>query len=39
MDEKTKEWIIQADFDIETAEFMFQGGRYFLCVISALRKL
>ena len=32
MDEKTKEWIIQADFDIETAEFMFQGGRYFYAV-------
>ena len=26
MDEKTREWIIQADFDIETAEFMFQGS-------------
>ena len=32
MDEKTKEWIIQADFDIETAEFMFEGGRYFYAV-------
>ena len=32
MDEKTREWIIQADFDIETAEFMFQGGRYFYAV-------
>jgi HEPN domain-containing protein len=32
MDEKTREWIMQADFDIETAEFMFQGGRYFYAV-------
>ena len=29
MDEKTREWITQAEFDIETAEYMFQGGRYF----------
>jgi len=32
MDEKTKEWITQAEFDIETAEYMFQGGRYFYAV-------
>ncbi len=38
MDEKTREWIAQAEFDIETAEYMFQGGRYFyaafMCHIS-----
>jgi len=27
-----KEWLKQADYDIETAEFMFQGGRYFYSV-------
>ncbi len=32
MDEKTREWIAQAEFDIETAEYMFQGGRYFYAV-------
>ncbi|HDQ03925.1 MAG TPA: HEPN domain-containing protein [Deltaproteobacteria bacterium] len=32
MDEKTHEWIKQADFDSETAEFMFEGGRYFYAV-------
>jgi HEPN domain-containing protein len=32
MDEKTREWITQAEFDIETAEFMFQGERYFYAV-------
>jgi HEPN domain-containing protein len=32
MDDKTREWIIQAEFDIETAEYMFQGGRHFYAV-------
>ena len=32
MDEKVREWVSQAEFDIETAEFMFQGGRYFYSV-------
>jgi len=32
MDEKVREWVTQAEFDIETAEFMFQGGRYFYSV-------
>jgi len=26
------EWLKQADYDIETAEFMFNGGRYFYSV-------
>lgn len=32
MEEKTREWITQAEFDIETAEYMFQGRRYFYAV-------
>jgi len=32
MNDQTKEWIAQADFDIETAEFMFQGNRFFYAV-------
>ncbi len=43
MDEKTREWITQAEFDIETAEYMFQGGRYFyaafMCHISLEKAL
>jgi len=27
-----KEWFLQADYDIETAEYMFKGGRYFYSV-------
>jgi HEPN domain-containing protein len=26
------EWLRQADYDMETAEFMFSGGRYFYAV-------
>lgn len=29
MSDKYEEWIRQADYDLETAEFMFGGGRYF----------
>ena len=32
MDARTREWLTQAEFDIETAEYMFQGGRYFYAV-------
>lgn len=32
MDENTREWFHQAEFDIETAEYMFQGGRHFYAV-------
>lgn len=32
MNARTREWITQAEFDIETAEYMFQGGRYFYAV-------
>lgn len=32
MDKKSQEWLKQADYDIETAEFMFNGGRFFYAV-------
>ena len=32
MDKRPQEWIRQADYDIDTAEFMFNGGRYFYAV-------
>lgn len=46
MNEKSQEWLKQADYDIETAEFMFNGGRFFyavfmchLCIEKALKGL
>ena len=32
MNKKYLEWLRQADYDIETAEFMFNGGRYFYSI-------
>ncbi|MEJ5259746.1 MAG: HEPN domain-containing protein [Anaerohalosphaeraceae bacterium] len=32
MDKKAVEWMKQADYDMETAEFMHSGGRYFYAV-------
>ncbi len=32
MDKRPQEWIRQADYDIDTSEFMFNGGRYFYAV-------
>jgi len=32
MTKDPKEWFRQADYDLETAEFMFDGGRYFYAV-------
>lgn len=32
MELKANEWLKQADYDIDTAEFMFGGGRYFYAV-------
>ncbi len=32
MDEKTLEWFKQADYDIDTAKFMYDGGRFFYAV-------
>ncbi len=32
MDKRAAEWLKQADFDLDTAEFMAKGGRYFYAV-------
>lgn len=32
MEKRTQEWLIQADYDMDTADYMFQGGRYFYAV-------
>lgn len=32
MDKRTLEWLKQADYDIDTAEFMAKGGRHFYAV-------
>ncbi len=32
MNEKSKQWLKQADYDISTAEFMCNGGRFFYAV-------
>lgn len=32
MDARTAEWLKQADYDMETAEFMARGGRFFYAV-------
>jgi HEPN domain-containing protein len=32
MDKRTVEWLKQADYDVDTAEFMAKGGRYFYAV-------
>lgn len=32
MDKKISEWLKQADYDMETADLMFDGGRYFYAV-------
>jgi HEPN domain-containing protein len=32
MDKRSREWLKQADYDIDTAEFMFAGGRFFYAV-------
>jgi HEPN domain-containing protein len=28
MEKRTEEWLRQAEYDIETAEYMYQGGRH-----------
>jgi HEPN domain-containing protein len=28
----SEEWFLQAIYDVETAEYMFKGGRYFYSV-------
>jgi len=32
MDKRIVEWLKQADYDMDTAEFMAKGGRYFYAV-------
>ena len=32
MDKRTAEWLKQADYDVDTAEFMARGGRHFYAV-------
>lgn len=32
MEIKTIEWLRQSDYDMETADYMIQGGRYFYAV-------
>lgn len=32
MDKKTGQWLEQSDYDMNTAEYMFKGGRYFYAV-------
>ena len=32
MSKKREEWLRQSDYDMDTAEFMFSGGRYFYAV-------
>jgi hypothetical protein len=27
-----KEWFLQDDYDMDTAQYMFDGGRYFYCI-------
>lgn len=43
MGKKPQEWLKQADYDMDTAEFMFNGGRYiyavFMCHLSIEKAL
>ena len=32
MDKRSHEWLKQADYDIDTAEYMFTGGKFFYAV-------
>ena len=32
MAQAVEEWFRQADYDIDTADYMFSGGRYFYAV-------
>ncbi len=27
-----QEWFLQADYDLDTAQYMFDGGRCFYCI-------
>jgi HEPN domain-containing protein len=32
MEERTAEWLRQSDYDMDTAHYMYRGGRYFYAV-------
>jgi len=43
MEKRTQEWLQQSDYDMDTAEYMYQGGRYlyvvFLCHLAVEKAL
>lgn len=43
MEKRTEEWLKQADYDIDVAEYMYQGGRYiyavFICHLAVEKAL
>ncbi len=43
MEKRTQEWLSQAEYDMDTAEYMQQGGRYiyavFMCHLAAEKAL
>ena len=43
MEQRTEEWLIQSDYDMETAEYMHNGGRHiyavFMCHLSIEKAL
>jgi HEPN domain-containing protein len=43
VEKRTEEWLRQADYDIDAAEYMFQGGRYlyavFMCHLAVEKAL
>jgi len=32
MEKRTEEWLRQSDYDMDTADYMYKGGRYFYTV-------
>jgi HEPN domain-containing protein len=43
MEKQTEEWLKQADYDMDTADYMYKGGRYiyavFMCHLSVEKGL
>jgi HEPN domain-containing protein len=43
MEKRTEEWLRQSDYDMDTADYMFQGGRYvyavFMCHLAVEKAL
>ena len=43
MEKQTEEWLKQADYDMDTADYMYKGGRYiyavFMCHLSVEKAL